>query len=107
MKRVVVVFGGIGAAVPIILIAAIRVELYLNLREVPISLLIGRYLWPTSIWLLAVMNRGFAPTDAKGRAWRYTVGGLGGQQVELPWCSQPVSERDQRTLSGTPNCCPL
>ncbi len=37
------------------------------------------------------MNRGFAPTDEKGSAWSYTLGGLGGQQVELPWCSQPAS----------------
>jgi hypothetical protein len=51
MKKVLMVFGGIGFIVPILLILAIRFEMYSNPGDVPKTFLIWRYLWPSSFWL--------------------------------------------------------
>jgi len=52
MKRTVMIFAGAGAVIPIILIIAVRIELYFNPQEVPRALLLRLYLWPSSMWLL-------------------------------------------------------
>lgn len=64
MRRIVLIFAGIGAAIPIILVIANRVELYFN-PGVPFTLLLPRYLWPTYIWLLITYHPDgrFWPSD--------------------------------------------
>lgn len=53
MKRMIVVFSAAGLLIPLMLIVGLRVELYINPDRIPRSLLLGRYLWPSSFWLLA------------------------------------------------------
>ncbi len=53
MKRTIMVFSGAGLLIPLMLIVGLRIELYFSPDRIPRSLLLGRYLWPSSFWLLA------------------------------------------------------
>ena len=51
MKRIVKMFAVAGLIVPIILLVAKLIELYINVKEVPVTGFLWPYLWPSSILL--------------------------------------------------------
>jgi hypothetical protein len=51
MKRIVKMFAVAGLIIPIILLVAKLIELYINVKEVPVTGFLWPYLWPSSILL--------------------------------------------------------
>ena len=51
MKRIVKMFAVTGLIIPIILLVAKLIELYINVKEVPVTGFLWPYLWPSSILL--------------------------------------------------------
>lgn len=53
------------------------------------------------------MRLGLATPDEKKTAGGYTTPGSGVVEIERPWCVQPVSQPDPRTVFRTLSCCHL
>ncbi len=51
MKRTIKLFAVAGVLVPILLMTTVLVELYINVKKVPVAQLLYPYLWPSSIIL--------------------------------------------------------
>jgi len=51
MKRIVKMFAVAGLIIPIILLVTKLIELYINVKEVPVTGFLWPYLWPSSILL--------------------------------------------------------
>ena len=51
MKRIVKMFAVAGLIIPIILLVTKLIELYINVKEVPVTGFVWPYLWPSSILL--------------------------------------------------------
>jgi len=59
MKRIVKWFALAGLIVPIVLFITSQIELYINYKRVPWSMLYGFYLWPSQIFLIGTASGPF------------------------------------------------
>ena len=73
MKRIILFFAAAGLFIPIILSIAVRIELYFDPEGIPRSLLFGRYLWPSSFFLLVTNLPGDSSWIGDFAVWTLSI----------------------------------